>query len=112
MTKPEESEDLRHAWLLLWHTLTGDASAVLWRTILFFRQPTGIRPCAKIHSALATRQPLGVLRIERCATEKVPLNLTEVILAQGSLYKSLGGFSAARAHASCEGTPTPHADLL
>jgi hypothetical protein len=54
----------------------------------------------KIQSALATKQPLGVLCVERCATEKVPLNLTEVILAQGSLYRELGGFSAARTPAA------------
>jgi hypothetical protein len=45
---------------------------------------------AKIRPALATKHPLGVLHTARCATEKVPLNLTEVILAQGSLYMSWG----------------------
>ena len=53
-------------------------------------------PCSKAHS-------LGVLP-SKAATEKVPLNLTEVILAQGSKLSSGSGFSPGA-------TPPKQADL-
>ena len=39
--------------------------------------------------------PLGVLRFSQTKAEKVPLNLIEVILAQGSLSKERRPVSAA-----------------
>ena len=55
------------------------------------------------HACVTGQHSLGVLAVP-AATEKVPLNLTEVILAQGSKLSSGSG-------SSCGATPPKQADL-
>ena len=46
--------------------------------------------------------------LPRAATERVPLNLIEVILAQGSTFEGLPAFSFSRRHGGPERSPTCH----